>query len=499
MHTILLESVYKEEHLAAAQKAKSTTVSAAVLPNGEIETSTGKNMRSEEDDHVQQHAHSIVPSAHLTKLRSHHTQVRDHYAQALARQTSFIEENSTADIGEMEHSKARAKAKARVYKSWAVDYDGIISLKNVRDSQYIGPVGVGSLKDNEAESQIRVVFDSGSTNLWIASSYCVQENCKERHRYDPEESVTYRAPEVPVHLDITFGTGELRGPQGIDNFHVGPYIVANQTFGLIKEELGQVFKEIPFEGILGLAFPSMSARHVKPFFDTIMEQNVLSGKNEFSFYMTKLPDQDSAIFFGGVDERFFEGDIRYFPVTQEHYWSIDLVDFKIGDVSHVDFMEVSSEGMRVNKLILDTGTTYFTAPPGVFNEVLQRLPSTVCSQINTYPTLHYTLKDADGEEYTLDIPPSVYMVSTYGDGWCDPAFMEIPVPDKFGPAFIFGEVFMRHWYTVFNRGDGSEGAAAIGFAKAKHDVEAAKSLHSKNPKKAYLDSKKAKTTDDDGE
>ena len=32
------------------------------------------------------------------------------------------------------------------------------------------------------------------------------------------------------------------------------------------------------------------------------------------------------------------------------------------------------------------------------------------------------------------------MVSTYGDGWCDLSFMEIPVPDQYGPAFIFGEV-----------------------------------------------------------
>ena len=40
------------------------------------------------------------------------------------------------------------------------------------------------------------------------------------------------------------------------------YVVKNQTFALIEEEVGQVFEEIPFEGILGLAFPSMSAHGV---------------------------------------------------------------------------------------------------------------------------------------------------------------------------------------------------------------------------------------------
>jgi hypothetical protein len=45
--------------------------------------------------------------------------------------------------------------------------------------------------------------------------------------------------------------------------------------------------------------------------------------------------------------------------------------------------------------------------------------------------------------------------------------MEIPVPDEFGPAFIFGEVFMREWYTVYSRGNGLPGSAMVGFALAQ--------------------------------
>ncbi len=38
-------------------------------------------------------------------------------------------------------------------------------------------------------------------------------------------------------VDITFGTGELKGPQGVDTFTVGPYKVKKQTFALIEEEV----------------------------------------------------------------------------------------------------------------------------------------------------------------------------------------------------------------------------------------------------------------------
>jgi pepsin A len=305
--------------------------------------------------------------------------------------------------------------------------------------------------------------------------------CTSRDQFDPRASSTYAEHVPEAHLDITFGTGELKGPQGVDSFHVGPYVVKNQTFALIEEEDGQVFEEIPFEGILGLAFPSMSAHGVQPFFDTVMKQNVLQGHNEISFFMAKHPKEQSAVFFGGVDDRFFDGDIVYFPVTQEHYWSVDVLDFKVGDKSHTEFIQFKNAGPRVSKLILDSGTTYFTAPPGLFQQIMDRLPSTNCAATSTYPDLHYILKDVDGIVHDVTVPPSVYMVSTYGDGWCDLSFMEIPVPDRYGPAFIFGEVFMRHWYTVFNRAHGEEGTATVGFAKARHpDEDAVKSIQNDN-------------------
>lgn len=419
-----------------------------VLPTGQLRTTVPAPATELAQTHC------VVHETQLAKLRTHQREVRARNADA---------DNGAAYVGAERHT-------SRARRSWQVDVNGVIPLTNLRDSQYVGPIGVGTKHDRAAESAINVVFDTGSTNLWIASSLCTSEDCKSRAQYNPAKSTTTQTA-YPVHLDITFGTGELRGPQAVDDFHVGPYTVKAQTFAMIQEEIGDVFREISFEGILGLAFPSMSARQVTPFFDNVMNQNVLHGRNEFSFYMTKLPSQNSAIFFGGVDERYFEGDIVYFPVTKEHYWSVDIIDFRIGNTSHVNFLEFKSSSAanpRVSKLILDSGTTYFTAPPSLFQKVLDRLPSALCANVQHYPDLHYVLKDVDGNVHDIAVPPSVYMVSSVGDDWCETAFMEIPVPDEYGPAFIFGEVFMRDWYTVFNRGAPGE-TPTIGFAKARHD------------------------------
>jgi len=484
VHTISLHSVYDYSKASDTLYDEPTSY-LAVSADGAVQ-----NMRTDAPIAKQSLAqtNSVVHATQLERLRPHQKEIA-----ALRTAEDTAKQELKATLQSEGHSAEHIKVKmqehsTRARRSWQVSVNGVIPLKNLRDSQYVGPVGVGTNKDGSPESEINVVFDTGSTNLWIASTLCQSDDCSARARYNKDASSTATDPSEPVHLDITFGTGELRGPQGIDDFHVGPYTVKAQTFGMIEDEVGEVFHEIPFEGILGLAFPSMSARGVQPFFDTVMEQNVLHGHNEISFYMTRMPDTTSAVFFGGVDDRFFSGNIVYFPVVQEHYWSCDLIDFRIGDKSHVDFMEMGgdlpvsdvetndsgsdsliefrSTQERVGKLILDTGTTYFTAPPGLFQKIMDRLPYASCAGVAKYPDLHYIMKDTEGQVHDIAIPPSTYMVSSYGDNWCDLSFMEIPVPDEYGPAFLMGEVFMREWYTVFSRGSGSPGSASIGFAKA---------------------------------
>ncbi|CAD7965135.1 unnamed protein product [Amoebophrya sp. A120] len=203
---------------------------------------------------------------------------------------------------------------------------------------------------------INVVFDTGSTNLWIASDLCTTEPCIDtgRNRYShvlSESFTEFNGNANDKELDIEFGTGELKGIQGIDDFHVGPFTVKQQSFGLIEKEIGDAFKSIPFEGILGLAFPSMSANNAVPFFDNVIKQEVLQ-KNEFAFYFNmeeaatvQDPNDKSShgaggknsreplngLFWGGVDEHFYEPPIKRFNVTQQHYWSLDLYQFRVGD------------------------------------------------------------------------------------------------------------------------------------------------------------------------
>lgn len=337
-------------------------------------------------------------------------------------------------------------------------------------SEYIGVIGVGTDKDGGPQFQARVVFDTGSTNLWVASVLCKTYPCTHMSSsrfYDPEKSLTQEAfvaeneKAVGGDIDIMFGTGELRGPLHIDTYRVGPLKVQKQPFAMIREMNGEVFSSFPFEGILGLAFKSLSFGGIEPFFERVIQQKLLE-HNEFAFYLNVDSDKPSSLLWGGIDQSLFEGPLHMFPVVQAHYWALELVDLRFGERSLLQ-----GTSPRVNKVIVDSGTTYFTAPSSLHERILEHMPRASCSAVDSYAPLTYVLRGSDNQTFDLKVTQETYMVGTDGGEDCRPSFMKLDINNKYGPALILGEVFMRHFFTVFSRGDGSDDQAKVGFARAK--------------------------------
>lgn len=394
------------------------------------------------------------------------------------------------------------------------------------ESQYIGQIGVGSVLSPQGceasgesliylgpaeylnaseeakkachvrdESLVWVVFDTGSTNIWVSSVLCDKGPCaqSQRSRYNRTNSRTYLPAPRSGILQIEFGTGRITGPEAIDDFHIGPFSVYKQTFGMIQSEEGRVFEEIPVEGILGLAFPAMAANGIRPFMDGIIENKAI-GRNEFAFYFSPDDVAGNAIFWGGVDKAFYTGDIEFFPVVEPYYWAVELRDFKIGNdsllhlllpeedmsemahESHKSRKQTSSSKAPMFKAIVDTGTTFFTAQGQLYKEVMKRLKAQTCSSITeqSHPNITYTLVNTAGETREFVLNNRQYMLhSVEGDNAeCSPAFMMIQVPAAHGPGMVLGEVFLRIFFAVFDRGSGKVEEARLGLAQAMHDTRA---------------------------
>ncbi|XP_008578662.1 PREDICTED: cathepsin E isoform X2 [Galeopterus variegatus] len=205
-------------------------------------------------------------------------------------------------------------------ESCARDQSANEPLVNYLDNEYFGTISIGSPPQN-----FTVIFDTGSSNLWVPSVYCTSPACKTHTRFYPSQSSTYTA--LGNSFSIQYGTGSLSGITGVDQVSVEGLTVIGQKFGESVTEPGQTFVDAEFDGILGLGYPSLAVGGVTPVFDNMMAQNLV-GLPMFSVYLSSDSEDGSRseLTFGGYDHSHFSGSLNWVPVTKQGYWQITLDD-----------------------------------------------------------------------------------------------------------------------------------------------------------------------------
>ncbi|KAM0987953.1 hypothetical protein ACFX13_012186 [Malus domestica] len=233
----------------------------------------------------------------------------------------------------------------------------IVYLKNYLDTQFYGEIAIGT-----PPQYLGVVFDTGSSNLWVPSSRCIFSiSCYFHSKYRASLSSTYSKIGIPCK--IPYGSGSISGYFSRDNSKIGNVIIKDQEFVEITREGFLTFLTAKFDGVLGLGFQDISVGEATPVWFNMVQQGHMS-QEIFSIWLNHDPTSKlgGEIVFGGFDWRHFIGDHTYVPISQKGYWQIEVGDVIVAD---------NSTGLCKGGCgaIIDSGTSFLAGPTTIVAQI----------------------------------------------------------------------------------------------------------------------------------
>ncbi|XP_055271795.1 pregnancy-associated glycoprotein 1-like [Moschus berezovskii] len=276
-------------------------------------------------------------------------------------------------------------------------------LRNIMDMLYVGNITIGT-----PPQEFQVVFDIGSSDLWVPSIFCNSPACSTQVRFRHLESSTFRPTQKT--FSIAYGSGSMKGFLAYDTVRIGDLVSTDQLFGLSIAEYG--CEGAPFDGILGLNYPNISVFGGIPVFDNLKNQSAIS-EPVFAFYLSNISMKRKVIACSGGCEA-----------------------------------------------IVDTGTSLIFGPTRLVNNIQKLIGATPrgskhyvsCFAINFLPSIIFTINGI-----TYPVPARAY-IRKDSRGHCCTTFKENRLR-TLTETWILGDVFLRLYFSVFDQGNDRIGLA----------------------------------------
>jgi len=347
------------------------------------------------------------------------------------------------------------------YKINRLDYSE--NLTNLQDAQYYGNITIGT-----PEQYFSVLFDTGSSNLWVPCKGCPFTDfaCLFHKQFNCNVSSTCTM--TTQDFQIQYGSGSVGGTVADDIVCFGNSMTKfctdkTQPFACANDEDPSLLNAA-FDGILGMGWDTISVDNLPQPMDQIFANKALCPQSVFAFWLNNDVNGmvGGEMTLCGTDSMHYVAPIAWAPLAATDYWRITLDGVRVkGTVENVP---VSGSIWAV----VDTGTSLITGPSANITALVNSIGAfddgqgdyiVSCTGIHFLPNVTFTIA---GKDFILTPYDYVEVQESNGNKQCTLGFAQVDIDPPNGPFWILGDVFIGKFYTAFDRGN-----KQVGFAVSK--------------------------------
>lgn len=361
--------------------------------------------------------------------------------------------------------------------------EGTDHLNRMNIVRFDGLTYIGEIRVGTPGKLFRVLFDSGSGDLWLPTIDCRGIDKTIINTYNQRQSSSFVDDGRPVKLSYANGVA-ISGYLAREFVQFGNLAIQNQTFIQIDAHPNaQQLQHYHVDGILGLNFKSGSGfQDVEAPLDKMMRAVGQNSKGKaksmlsFSLNHGEDPNRAGQMIIGGLDESLYTGEIAWVPLMRSGEWKfrLDSIELNYPDTDE-GYWETSNVDLNVCPhgcdALVDTGTTVILGPPkdivrlnekiGAFHVGGGRFALPSCEGLDAkLPSLSVSIS---GKRFSL--APSQYTFLM--DGNCISPFRII---NAVLPHWTLGNMFIGHFYAILDFDKQQFGLAESTFKTGKNIV-----------------------------
>ncbi|PVU91667.1 hypothetical protein BB559_004045 [Furculomyces boomerangus] len=337
----------------------------------------------------------------------------------------------------------------------ATEDPNTVYIRNSANTYYYGDLFLGTPKQ-----KFSVLFDTGSSKLWVPGVYCKSPACFQHNRFHPKMSSAFQ--NLYRNDSITYGTGKINGMLGSDTVYIGGISLYNQKFIYTTEQDSNF--ELPgscFDGILGLSFNGDPSIDDTSPISSITKQRKLQ-RNVFGIQLSDGDKSYGRITFGRVDDSLYKGKMYWFPVVEKGSWKLMMDDInyeKPNIKSCTEFIKKNralenkqsqNKSGNLDKpvhALIDSGTSFILGKWEVINKLNHEIGADIntgfisCSKINTLGMLIINIQGI-----LFKLSSKEYIYHNKITNTCQSAL----IPKRDLSYWVLGNSFMGKLYSVFD-------------------------------------------------